>query len=97
MGGGGGGFTIIRMPKSSVPYGYVRIPSKEYRMGIPGSIPVEDAHTASYIKLSYAGPSQHELPSRVQFLLISKAFIALNVFIPKFNYFILFCVFLWFP
>ena len=64
-----------------------------YRMGIPGSIPVEDAHTASYIKLSYAGPSQHELPSRVQFLLISKAFIALNVFIPKFNYFILFCVF----
>ena len=94
------------MPKSSVPYGYVRIPSKEYRMGIrdrgyrmgiPGSIPVEDAHTASYIKFSYAGPSQHELPSRVQFLLISKAFIALNVFIPKFNYFILFCVFLWFP
>ena len=64
-----------------------------YRMGIPGSIPVEDAHTASYIKLSYAGPSQHKLPSRVQFLLISKAFIALNVFIPKFNYFILFCVF----
>ena len=58
-----------------------------YRMGIPGSIPVEDAHTASYIKLSYAGPSQHKLPSRVQFL-----FIALNVFIPKFNYFILFCV-----
>ena len=73
------------------------IPSRGYRMGIPGSIPVRDAHTASYIKLSYGGPSQHELPSRVQFLLISKAFIALNVFIPKFNYFILFCVFLWFP
>ena len=69
------------------------IPDRGYRIGIPGSIPVEDAHTASYIKLSYAGPSQHELPSRVQFLLISKAFIALNVFIPKFNYFILFCVF----
>ena len=64
-----------------------------YRMGIPGSIPVEDAHTASYIKLSYAGPSQHELPSRVQFLFFSKAFIALNVFIPKFSYSILFCVF----
>ena len=61
-------------------------------MGIPGSIPVEDAHTASYIKLSYDGPStQHQLASRVQFL--SKAFIALNVFIPEFNYFILFCVF----
>ena len=63
-------------------------------MGIPGSIPVEDAHTASYIKLSYAGPSQHELPSRVKFLLISKAFIALNVCIAKFNCFILFCVYL---
>ena len=62
-------------------------------MGIPGSIPVEDVHTASYMELSYAGPSQHELPSRVQFLLISKAFIALTVFIPKFKYFILFCVF----
>ena len=36
------------------------IPDRGYRMGIPGSIPVEDAHTASYIKLSYAGPSQHE-------------------------------------
>ena len=61
------------------------IPDRGYREGIPGSIPVGDAHTASYIKLSYAGPSQHELPSRVQFLLIiiSKAFIALNVFIPK--------------
>ena len=79
------------------------IPSRGYRMGIsdrgyrmciPGSIPVGDAHTVSYMKLSYAGPSQHELPSRVQFLLISKAFIALNVFIPKFNYFILFCVFM---
>ena len=35
------------------------------------------------------------IPDRVQFLLIviSKAFIALNFFIPKFNYFILFCVF----
>ena len=71
----------------------VGIPDRGYRIGIPGSIPVEDAHTASYMKLSYAGPSQHELPSRVQFLLINKAFIALNVFIPKFNYFILFCVF----
>ena len=69
------------------------IPDRGYRMGIPGSIPVEDAHTASYIKLSYAGASQRELPSRVQFLLISKAFIALNVFIPKFNYFILFWFF----
>ena len=59
-------------------------------MGIPGSIPVEDAHTASYTKLSYAGPSHHQLPSRVQFLSISKAFIALNIVIPKFNYFILF-------
>ena len=39
------------------------MPSGGYRMGIPRSIPVEDAHTASYnyIKLSYAGPSQHEL------------------------------------
>ena len=73
------------------------IPSSGYRMGIPGSIPVENAHTASYIKLIYAGPSQHELPLRVQFLSISKAFIALNVFTQKFNYFILFCVFLWFP
>ena len=62
-------------------------------MGIPGSIPVEDARTASYIKLSYAGLSQYELLSRVQFLLISEALIALKVFIPKFNYFILFCVF----
>ena len=44
------------------------IPDREYRMGIPGSIPVEDTHTASYSKLSYAEPSQHELPSRVQFL-----------------------------
>ena len=69
------------------------IPDRGYRMGILGSIPVEDAHAASYVKLSYAGPSQHELASRVQFLLISKAFIALNVFIPKFNYFIHFCVF----
>ena len=69
------------------------IPDRGYRMGIPGSIPVGDAHTASYRKLSYAGPSQHELPSRVQFLLIRKAFITLKVFIPKFNYFILFCVF----
>ena len=65
------------------------IPDRGKRMYIPGSIPVKDAHTASYIKLSYAGPSQHELPSRVQFFLIRKAFIALNVFIPKFNYFIL--------
>ena len=71
----------------------IGIPDRGYREGIPGSIPVGDAHTASYIKLSYAGPSQHELPSRVQFLLISKAFIALNIFIPKFNYFIHFCVF----
>ena len=69
------------------------IPDRGYRMGTLGSIPVEDAHAASYVKLSYAGPSQHELASRVQFLLISKAFIALNVFIPKFNYFIHFCVF----
>ena len=37
------------------------IPSRGYRIGIPGSTPVGDAHTASYIKLSYAGPSQHEL------------------------------------
>ena len=37
------------------------IRDRGYRMGIPGSIPVGDAHTASYIKLSYAGPSQHEL------------------------------------
>ena len=44
------------------------IPDREYRMGIPGSIPVEDTHTVSYSKLSYAEPSQHELPSRVQFL-----------------------------
>ena len=73
------------------------IPDRGYLMGIPGSIPVEDAHTAGYIKLSYAGPSQRELSSRVQFLLISKAFIALNVFIPKFNYFILSVFFLWFP
>ena len=74
------------------------IPDRGYRMGIPGSIPVEDAHRASYTKLSYAGPSHQELPSRVQFLSISKAFIALNIFIPKFNYFVLFCVFfLWFP
>ena len=36
------------------------IPDRGYRMGIPGSIPVEDAHTASYIKFSYAGPSQQE-------------------------------------
>ena len=63
-------------------------------MGIPRSIPVEDAHMSSYIKLSYVGPSKHELPSRVQFFLISKAFIALNVVIPKLNYFILFCVFM---
>ena len=69
------------------------IRDRGYRMGIPGSILVEDAHTASYIKLSYAGPSQYELLPRVQFLLISKAFIALNIFIPKFNYFILFCAF----
>ena len=69
------------------------IPDRGYRMGIPGSIPVGNAHTASYIKLSYAGPSQHELPSRVQFFLIIKAFIALNVFIPKFNFFILVYVF----
>ena len=72
------------------------IPSRGYRMGIPGSIPVEDAHTASYIKLSYAGPSLHELPSIVQFPLISKALIGLNVFIPKFIYFILFCFFFFF-
>ena len=44
------------------------IPCREYRMGIFGSIPVEDTHTASYGKLSYAEPSQHELPSREQFL-----------------------------
>ena len=35
----------------------IGIPDRGYRMGIPGSIPVGDAHTASYIKLSYAGPS----------------------------------------
>ena len=73
------------------------IPDRGYRMGIPGSIPVEDAHTASYIKLCYVGPSQDELLRRVQFILISNTFIALNVFILKFNCFILFCVFLWFP
>ena len=46
------------------------IPDREYRMGIPGSIPVEDTHTESYSKLSYAGPSQYELPSSVQFSFI---------------------------
>ena len=60
---------------ASQPFSYLNhqcrmeISSRGYRMGISGSIPVEDAHTASYIKLSYAEPSQHELPSRVQFLL----------------------------
>ena len=61
------------------------------------SHPHNTASYAGYIKLSYAGPPQHELPSRVQFFLIRKAFIALNVFIPKFNYFILSVFFLWFP
>ena len=78
------------------------IPCREYRMGIFGSIPVEDTHTASYGRLSYAEPSQHELPSREQFLLFfflfffffNKALIALNVFIQKFHYCMLFCVFL---
>ena len=28
------------------------MPDRGYRIGIPGSIPVADAHTASYIKLS---------------------------------------------
>ena len=61
------------------------IRDRGYRMGIPGSIPVEEAHTASYSKLSYAGPSQHELPSRVQFLLFSNAFSALNVLLKNFT------------
>ena len=59
MGGGGAG--------TSQSFGYLNhqgpmdIPSRGYHMGISGSIPVEEAHTASYIQLSYAGPSQHEL------------------------------------
>ena len=55
-------------------------------MGMPG-------RGYPYSKLSKTGPSQYELSSRVQFLLFSKAFIALNVFIYKVHYFILFCVF----
>ena len=82
VGGGGRSFTIIWMPKSSVLYGYTRQEISYgykrwgYRMGMPGS-------GYPYSKLSKAGPSQYELSSRVQFLLFSKAFIALNVFYLK--------------
>ena len=43
-------------------------------MGMPG-------RGYPYSKLSKARPSHYELSSRVQFLLFSKAFIALNDFI----------------
>ena len=43
-------------------------------MGMPGS-------AYPYSELSKAGPSLYELSSRVQFLLFSKGFIALKVFI----------------
>ena len=70
MGGEGGGETsqsfgyLNHQRRMGIPCrGYrMGILDRGYRMGIPGLIPVEDAHTASYIKLSYAGPSQHEVP-----------------------------------
>ena len=43
-------------------------------MGMPG-------RGYPYSRLIKAGPTQYKLSSRVQFLLFSKAFIALNVFI----------------
>ena len=71
MGGEGGGVGGLHNHSDGIPYwvnpygALIRktsarrmgLPSSGYRMGIPGSIPVEDAHTSSYIKLSYAGPS----------------------------------------